>query len=155
MDQTCHTRVFGLWWIKQIIMIYICWVFYSISSCKKELSELLEMSKTQGFILRTREYIHRVVFKCHWIPSDRIINVKMFILLFLWTYKWLNLRASTYFKLTWLTLFFSSFLDLYIASDIRGIRSTRIYRKREDFHFKIRNIPRLSSTLPPSSAYIS
>ena len=50
-----------------------------------------------------------------------------------------------YFKLTWLMLFFSSFLDLYLASDIYGIRSTRIYHKRENFHFKLEIFPALAA----------
>ena len=47
----------------------------------------------------------------------------------------------------------ASFLDLYLKFDDSGQLSTKIYDKRDDFNFKIINIPNMCSNIPASPAY--
>jgi hypothetical protein len=46
-----------------------------------------------------------------------------------------------------------SFLDLYLEFDDSGQLSTKMYDKRDDFNFKIINLPNMCSILPASPAY--
>ena len=47
----------------------------------------------------------------------------------------------------------ASFLDLYLEFDDSGQLSTKIYDKRDDFNFKIINVPNMCSNIPASPAY--
>jgi hypothetical protein len=47
----------------------------------------------------------------------------------------------------------ASFLDLYLEFDDNGQISTKIYDKRDDFNFKIINIPNMCSNMPAAPAY--
>jgi hypothetical protein len=47
----------------------------------------------------------------------------------------------------------ASFLDLYLEFDDSGQLSTNIYDKRDDFNFKIINVPHMCSNIPASPVY--
>ena len=47
----------------------------------------------------------------------------------------------------------ASFLDFYLEFDDSGQLSTNIYDKRDDFNFKIINLPNMCSNIPASPAY--
>jgi hypothetical protein len=47
----------------------------------------------------------------------------------------------------------ASFLDLYLEFDDSGKLSTKLYDKRDDFNFKIKNVPNMCSNIPASPEY--
>ena len=47
----------------------------------------------------------------------------------------------------------ASILDLYLEFDDSGQLSTKIYKKWDDFNFKIINFPNMCSNIPASPAY--
>jgi hypothetical protein len=47
----------------------------------------------------------------------------------------------------------ASFMDIYLEFDDNGQPSTKIYDKRDDFNFKIINIPTMCSNITASPAY--
>jgi hypothetical protein len=47
----------------------------------------------------------------------------------------------------------ASFLDLYLEFDDSGQISTNIYDKRDDFNFRMLNVPNMYSNIPASPAY--
>jgi hypothetical protein len=47
----------------------------------------------------------------------------------------------------------ASFLDLYLEFDDSGQISTNIYDKRDDFNFRMINVPNMYSNIPDSPAY--
>ena len=62
--------------------------------------------------------------------------------------------VSLYLKgCIWQNTWNTSFLDLYLEFDDSGQLSTKIYDKRDDFNFKIRNFPNMCSNIPASPAY--
>jgi hypothetical protein len=50
-------------------------------------------------------------------------------------------------------LAYGSILDLYLEFDDSGQLSTKIYKKWDDFNFKIINFPNMCSNIPASPAY--
>jgi hypothetical protein len=72
--------------------------------------------------------------------------------------EWGNDRALMYppeleVKETTDTALSASCLDLYLEFDDSGQLSTKIYDKRDDFNFKIINVPNMCSNIPASAAY--
>jgi hypothetical protein len=47
----------------------------------------------------------------------------------------------------------ASFLDSYLELDNSGQLSAKIYDKRDNFNFKIINVPNMCSNIPASPAY--
>ena len=58
----------------------------------------------------------------------------------------LEIKETTY------TASSASFVDIYLEFDDSGQLSTKIYDKRDDFNFKIINVPNMCSNIPASPA---